>query len=491
MGAVYGYDTNGTFRLVNNTTVSAVIGNSTFNALTSQASSTGNNCGSLNYNNSNGVFKMSYTATLGTFVPITFTNVQKNTLWMEGISTFDMIIMNRHRLANPLMNNSYSIIACDMYKNKILEFADLSTAAFQNLTEPEKFKIDNYLLNRIILGVVTDPNSSQIPQPANILPGLSPWYFIPEDIFSSSIFVNQFITNPLNISNVPNRTTPVDYALPFKSTAAGGVTNYSFNGNTPCLSSNLLAYKMGDANRSALVPYPMSKVEKDGQSTNLFSTSESNKKSFQKGTIVEVHFKVNDFSNILSCQFGVKFDESKLKSLGISKSGKFIDDINIGTKQSNLGQIKTSWYDFKGALGNWDDGTHLFSMKFKVIEDIDNIEQLFSISESVLKYEVLDKDENGVKIAIKLSAQELIDNNPKIFVSPNPVVTQTQLAFNSEKGEETELKVFNSAGIAVLINKVEVLKGQNRLDVDMSNLPSGIYLCKIGTNMSPVRIIKK
>ena len=491
MGAVYGVDGSNIARAVDNTVVTSIIGSNTYNTVTSQASATGNNCGSLNYNNDFGVFKVSYPA-INLFNTITFASAQRNTPWTEGVLTSDLIVMNKHRVAKPLMTNPFSIIACDVYKDKILKFADFSDPTFMGYPSATQYTYDNWLVSRIILGIITDPNSSQIPQPTNVLPGASSWYFIPEDIFvASSTFGNQFGANPLNVSGVPGRTSPVDYALPFKSTVPLGITNYTFNVGSACFPSNLIAYKMGDANRSALVPYPISKVEKDGQSINLFSTLESNKKSFQKGTVVEVHFKVNDFSNILSCQFGVKFDESKLKSLGISKSGKFTDDINIGTKQSNLGQIKTSWYDFKGALGNWDDGTHLFSMKFKVIEDIDDIEQLFSISESVLKYEVLDKNEDGVRIDIKLSAQEITDNNPKIFVSPNPVVTQTQLAFNSEKEEETELKVFNSAGVAVLINKVEVLKGQNRLDVDMSNLPSGIYLCKIGTNMSPVRIIKK
>jgi hypothetical protein len=67
-------------------------------------------------------------------------------------------------------------------------------------------------------------------------------------------------------------------------------------------------------------------------------------------------------------------------------------------------------------------------------------------------------------------------------VYPNPANTEIFLNVTSTKNEKTKVVVINSLGSQVKEKDVTLLEGKNSIDVDLSNLPSGIYFARIGNN---------
>lgn len=525
LGQVFTFDNTGTiannvnnqgqFRYVNDVVVSLSTLNTTYNVVSTLGSATGNTCTAsgfpYDFNNKNGAFRLIYPKDpSSTFQTVTMFRAERTTPWVEGISTLDLVKLSQHRLklatptdpnlpASYIITNPFSIVASDIYQDNMLKLGDFGLLPF-NTTNPttaqliDQYTYDNWIVNRFILGVITDPTTLAQPKPTNTNPigvsnGTDSWCFIPYENFQNptSTFSTQFFANPLSINSL-GRTNPNNYALPFKETG-GSISSYAYTIGTNCSVAGLIAIKKGDVNRSASTVYPLLKSQKVDD-VSLFNLKDNAQKSFKKGSVVEIQFKINDFIDILSAQIGFRFDETKLKSLGVSKDGRFSKAVNIGTNQSDIGEIKTSWYDPKGLLGNWNNGTHLFSVKFEVTDDIADIETLFHISQVVMPYEVLDQNESPANVSVELTAEEIKGGTNAVVIAPNPTSSSTEIIFDTDKTEEINIDLFNALGNTVLSKRISTIKGQNRVNIDMSNLSTGIYLCKIGNEIQSKKIIK-
>lgn len=77
----------------------------------------------------------------------------------------------------------------------------------------------------------------------------------------------------------------------------------------------------------------------------------------------------------------------------------------------------------------------------------------------------------------------------KIF--PNPTNAKTKITFNLNQNSDVEIKIYNITGQLVksIINNAVLLKGSYEIQLDLNNLPSGIYFINI--KMNHVNSIKK
>jgi PKD repeat protein len=76
------------------------------------------------------------------------------------------------------------------------------------------------------------------------------------------------------------------------------------------------------------------------------------------------------------------------------------------------------------------------------------------------------------------AASEPIDN---IAVYPNPTDNFVKLAFESQLKDKIDVTLINFIGDKVLNNTIPTLKGLNTHQLDLSNLPDGIYILRIET----------
>jgi hypothetical protein len=64
---------------------------------------------------------------------------------------------------------------------------------------------------------------------------------------------------------------------------------------------------------------------------------------------------------------------------------------------------------------------------------------------------------------------------------PNPFNPTTTIEFALERDALITARVYNTLGqeVAILANKEEFTEGVNDLEFDASNLPSGVYYCRV------------
>lgn len=65
-------------------------------------------------------------------------------------------------------------------------------------------------------------------------------------------------------------------------------------------------------------------------------------------------------------------------------------------------------------------------------------------------------------------------------VYPNPANSEIFLNISSSKNEKTKVLIINSLGSQVKEKDITLLEGKNSIEVDLSNLPSGIYFARVG-----------
>ena len=83
--------------------------------------------------------------------------------------------------------------------------------------------------------------------------------------------------------------------------------------------------------------------------------------------------------------------------------------------------------------------------------------------------------------------RETAGNSMQIF--PNPAFGEAVILRHSDLESEVELTIFDVLGKAVSTQKWNLQKGENRLPIQLSGLPEGIYQVS-ATGCSPVRLIK-
>lgn len=97
---------------------------------------------------------------------------------------------------------------------------------------------------------------------------------------------------------------------------------------------------------------------------------------------------------------------------------------------------------------------------------------------------------NTVPLAIDNTLGE--DNSIKVF--PNPFSTNTSIEFNLADNKNISVSIFDIAGRSIkTIPTNNLVSGVNKISIDLSNLQSGIYFCKISSNdnRQTIKLIKK
>lgn len=73
-------------------------------------------------------------------------------------------------------------------------------------------------------------------------------------------------------------------------------------------------------------------------------------------------------------------------------------------------------------------------------------------------------------------------NNSEIAsfeISPNPTSSATVVRFNSSRAYNSELSVINSVGQTVIEKQISIVEGKNKLGVETTGLPAGIYFISV------------
>ena len=211
--------------------------------------------------------------------------------WLNGVSTADIVKIQRHILGLESLNSAYKMIAADVNKSKTITAKDVSD------------------IRKLILGITSE------------VIGNTSWRFVHE--LYSFPDVNSALT----------QNFPESYEI------------NSLNGN---MNLDFIAVKTGDVNQNAATKGLNSTVIRNRNTMEL----QVDEKRFAKDEIVEMELRVENGSVFEGMQFTLQWDINQLDLEGIQGNEKLkIREDNYSLLHSGEGKLSFSW---NGELQNSD-----------------------------------------------------------------------------------------------------------------------------------------
>ncbi len=245
---------------------------------------------------------------------------QKNINPLNGVSTFDLVLMSKHILGLQSFDSPYKYIAADVDKSG-------SITAF-----------DMVQLRKLILNVTSEfPNNTS-------------WRFVDaKHEFTSAHPAAENFAELISIDNISSNYLHIDFI---------GSKIGDINGNA---ASN----SFGKSKNTAISKARFSSVN--------ISIDELEIPIENIPDALNIPVRVSNFTDISGIEFNLSFDSSSLEFLEIeniaSIGGYF------GTTQAKNGKIAYLWYDSLGTSKSLPDNTTLFELKYRMISSASTLVQ--------------------------------------------------------------------------------------------------------------------
>ncbi|MCB0535105.1 MAG: T9SS type A sorting domain-containing protein [Lewinellaceae bacterium] len=223
---------------------------------------------------------------------------------LNGVTTFDIVLITKDILGWEFLDNPYKYIAADADRNGRVTVGDLLE------------------IRKLILGIYTE------------LPDNSSWRFVPEDYIFPMPEKPFFEQIPESVTFGPNRSTP----LP-----------------------NFIPIKVGDVNSNAVLSNFSDPVVEDRSLANL----EIPDLLLQSGQTVRVPVCLADFSNLFGLQCAFRFDPARMAISGV-QPGALAGFSDAHFFQPEPGLLTLSWSSLK--LEQADTREPLFFLEINALQ---------------------------------------------------------------------------------------------------------------------------
>ena len=339
---------------------------------------------------------------------------------LNGVSTLDILLIQKHILDIQTLNSPYKIIAADVNRSNTVTAVDLIE------------------IRKLILGIYSDWQTTE------------PWVFIPD----SHIFADN--ENPWNFPE-----TLVYNNLMISDDQA-----------------NFFGVKMGDVTGNAIVNFANETIEnRSGQAFRM----EANNIDFNAGQDLRIAFNAKEDGNIDGLQFTVEFDASALSYDGYDKGIFALADYNLGLQNAHEGIITVSYDEIKGVAIN--NGIELFALNFKTKSD-DKVENVLSVNSAVTNAEAYTTDGEIQDVILHTAGSLVQNGSFELFQNqPNPFNNSTEIGFFLPEAGEATLEVMSADGKVIFTEAGSFAKGVNSISFDATNLENkGILLYRLEYN---------
>lgn len=328
----------------------------------------------------------------------------------NGISTFDIILMQKHILGEAYLNSPYKMIAADINRS-----GSIST-------------FDVVKLRRIILGLDTEMPS-----------GNTSWRFIDADY--------EFM-DPTN---------------PFDEEFEELVNLSDLQGDE--MYADFIAVKVGDVNNSA-VPNSLATVQERAEAGQFDLAVQD--RELESGTTYTIDFLGRDMDRLEGFQFTLHFDDTAIELLDIS--GAELPNITAANFNQILdGTVVGSW----NAAGEKPSNEEqvLFSLTFESYADI-NLSDIMWIDSKVLRAEAYTtmNDELNLGLVFLEGETTTASDNELYQNRPNPFSDDTIIGFKLSEQENVRFTVYSMAGRVLYSMESVFDAGYNEILVGKSDL---------------------
>ncbi len=324
----------------------------------------------------------------------------------NGVSTLDLVRIQRHLLGIESFTSPYDMIAADANNSESVSAIDLIE------------------LRKLILGIYDD------------LPSNTSWRFVDR---------------------------AYQFADPFNPWMEAFPETYLLNGlNTDMEDVDFVAIKVGDLNNT-VVANATQVVTRNAPGTLDFAVDSREVKA---GEVISVPVYADAFNGVKGFQFTMNFDAQKLEVMNVASASLQVSDDLVGMNRLEDGLFTMSWFDLDGKSVDSDQA--LFEVQLRIKQD-GSLNRLLSITSDVTAAEAYSKAEEVLDLNLVFRGDaapdfELFQNRP------NPFTQVTTIAFNLPEASPATLTVFDVTGKALRTIDVDGVKGYNEVQVSQDQL---------------------
>lgn len=347
---------------------------------------------------------------------------QKDLSPLNGVTTFDLVLMTSHILGTQLLNSPYKIIAAD---------ANHSGA----VTTFDVLEVRKLILH------VTDHFTNN-----------TSWRFVPKDY----VF--------------PNPQNPFAPVFPeeLHLTMGQSVSDADFIG-----------IKVGDVNGNAITGFEGSGTEERGNATFPIITEE---RELAAGEEITVPIKITKASDLLAIQFTIEFENDNLELRGYEKGGlPSMSDESFGRALLDQGILTAAWFNTTPVALKQD--VALFSLRF-LVKKSGRLSEMLSITTRYTDALAYGSEGLPMKPVLEFSNQDnTASGGFQLYQNqPNPFRESTNVGFTLPEHTEATLTIYDMDGRILKTFHQSFEKGFNQVEVNRSDLQSsGVVYYKLET----------
>lgn len=377
--------------------------------------------GMMNYTNGGGIYEFLDLAPNASYV----VTPKKNTGPLNGVTTFDLVLMSRHVLAIAPLTSPYKIIAADVNHNGAVTTADIVE------------------LRKLILNIYDE------------LPQNTSWRFVDAAY------------------TFPNPGHP--FAPPFPEVKT--ITSL----NQDILDANFIGVKIGDLNGSATANFSSNST--GGRSLNGKMTLLMPDVEVEAGQAVTVPVYTTENIDLLTLQFTLEFETDDLELQGIEKgvlTGNV--DESFGFTRADEGILTAGWFDLNPV--QVEQKSTLFSLSF-IARSSGKLSDFIRLSSKYTEAIAYNAAEVPLNLSLAFNSQNepMAANAFKLYQNkPNPFKKVTNIGFSLPESELAKLTVYDVSGTVLKSYEKVFDQGYNEVRIERNELPaSGLLFYQLET----------
>ncbi|MBP8725908.1 MAG: T9SS type A sorting domain-containing protein, partial [Saprospiraceae bacterium] len=339
-------------------------------------------------------------------------SISRNDDYLNGVTTADIVKIQRHILGIEPLNSAYKLIAADVNNSSNITASDITE------------------VRKLVLGVTN--SFSKVPS----------WTFIPK----SYVFPNP---------QLPWNGTPRSTTVAITSEEKHIV--------------DFVAVKMGDVNTSARGHQFAGTSSRNNGSLNL----EIEQGQTVAGELYRVEFKSSNFNEIAGYQFTLRFDRQALSFEGIESGELKMDDSNFGTNRIGEGILTTSWNN--NVAQSVNANSTLFSLVFRASAN-GSIDKMLAITSDVTAAEAYDAGLNAKDVDLGVRTERGVQESGVFELyqnTPNPFAKETVISYRLPEAGAVKLSIYDVTGKVLRVYDAQGVKGLNTIKVQRTDFNAG------------------
>ncbi|MCB0520348.1 MAG: hypothetical protein H6577_03670 [Lewinellaceae bacterium] len=355
--------------------------------------------------------------------------------YLNGVTTFDLVLISKHILGIQPLGSPYKIIAADANGSKTVTTFDIVT------------------IRKVILFIESNFGTNS-----------TSWRFID----ASYTFPNPSNPFQTDFPECIHVDLSVDNAIGMR---------------------DFIAVKIGDVNTSAdpCLGFTGS-AEERGQAVPLLAIGQ---RKLNAGETVSIEFTIQSPEDLVSWELGLRFDPDLLQLLDAQPGNlEGVNTSNFGTTQASEGKLRALWVAPGAQAVPFREGIQSFRLQFKALRPIDDLAALLSLDPAVLPSRAYRPDGSAspFQLGFEESSANSIPAKPApatelaVTTIPNPFSNVLKLVVATPEDDWLVVEVFAADGRTVARWYGEALAPQQELVFDHTeNWGLGVFTYRART----------